>query len=244
MDSDASKNRTHIDVSKTKISWGNLIIGMGIMIVLPAAILFGSSGRLDWEFGWFYVGLTAVFTVGSRIIMAYKTPDLIAERGGSLLKENIKPWDKIIMPLTLIGPTIMLIVAGLDARFTWSPKFPLPIHVTGIILATAGYFLSSWAMVVNRFFSASVRIQTERGHTVISSGPYQYIRHPGYAGGVLSSVAVPLLLGSFWALVPAILVIILMVVRTGLEDTTLLEELEGYRKYATSVRHRLIPGVW
>ena len=99
-------------------------------------------------------------------------------------------------------------------------------------------------MVVNRFFSASVRIQTERGHTVISSGPYQYIRHPGYAGGVLSSVAVPLLLGSFWALVPAILVIILMVVRTGLEDTTLLEELEGYRKYATSVRHRLIPGAW
>jgi protein-S-isoprenylcysteine O-methyltransferase Ste14 len=244
MDSDASKNGTHIDVSNTKISWGNLIIGLGIMIALPAVILFGASGRLDWKFGWFYVGLTAVFTIGSRIIMVYKTPDLIAERGGSLQKENIKPWDKVIMPLTLIAPTIMLIVAGLDARFTWSPKLPLSIHVTGIIFAAAGYFLSSWATVVNRFFSASVRIQTERGHTVISSGPYQYIRHPGYAGGVMSSIAAPLFLGSLWALVPAILVIILMVIRTGLEDTTLMEELIGYREYAISVRHRLIPGVW
>lgn len=244
MDSDASKNETHINVSKTNISWGNLVIGMGIMIALPAVILFSASGRLDWKLGWFYVGLTAIFTIGSRIIMVYKTPDLIAERGGSLQKENIKPWDKVIMPLTLIGPTIMLIVAGLDARFTWSPKLPLSIHVTGIILAVAGYFLSSWAMAVNRFFSASVRIQTERGHTVISSGPYQYIRHPGYAGGVLSSVAIPLLLGSLWALVPAIPAILLIVARTGLEDTTLLEELEGYQEYATSVRHRLIPGMW
>ncbi|GAK59293.1 isoprenylcysteine carboxyl methyltransferase [Candidatus Vecturithrix granuli] len=228
-----------------QVSWGRLLIAAISILVLPAVVLFGSSGRLDWDMAWVYIGLMAAFGLGSKIIMLWKTPDLIAERGQALDKEDTKPWDKTLMPLVaIVCPTVMLVVAGLDERFGWSPEFPQALQVTALFITSLGYFLGVWSTVVNKYFSAVVRIQRERGQTVVTSGPYQYVRHPGYAGGIVANFAVPLLLGSLWALAPAVLVNCLIVVRTALEDNTLQDELDGYRDYAERVRYRLLPGVW
>ncbi len=148
------------------------------------------------------------------------------------------------MPLGIIAAIVMLIVAGLDKRFEWSPNLPLVLHIVAFGIAALGFSLSTWATLVNRFFSAVVHIQRDRGHTVVSSGPYRLIRHPGYAGTVVTSLATPLLLGSLWALIPAALVVCQLVIRTALEDETLQEELEGYHDYAARVCYRLLPGVW
>jgi protein-S-isoprenylcysteine O-methyltransferase Ste14 len=226
------------------VGWGRLLIATFIMLALPAVILFGFSGRLDWGMAWVYVGLSAAFSLGSRIIMQWKTPELIAERGLSSQIEDIKPWDKVLMPLGIIVATVMLIVAGLDKRFEWSPNLPLLLPITAFVITALGYSLGTWAILVNRFFSAYVRIQRDRKHTVVSSGPYRLIRHPGYAGTVVTSLAVPLLLGSLWSLIPAALAVYLLIIRTALEDRTLQEELEGYHDYAARVRYRLLPGVW
>jgi protein-S-isoprenylcysteine O-methyltransferase Ste14 len=227
-----------------RVGWGRLLIGAFILMALPAVILFGSSGRLDWRMAWVYVGLTTAFSLGSRIIMLRKTPELVVERSQSLDKEDTEPWDKVLMPLNIIGPTVMLFVAGLDKRFEWSPNLPLMLLITAFVITALGYSLSTWATLVNRFFSAVVRIQRDRGHTVVSSGPYRLIRHPAYAGTVVTSLATPLVLGSLWALIPAALAVCLLIIRTALEDRTLQEELEGYHDYATGVRYRLLPGVW
>jgi len=232
------------EISK-RVGWGRLMIASIIILVLPAAILFGSSGRLNWDMAWVYIGLTTAFSLGSRIIMLWKTPDLIAERGQALDKEDTEPWDKILMPLVaIVGPTVMLVVAGLDERFGWSPEFPQALQVAALVITALGYFLGTWSTVVNKYFSAVVRVQKERGQIVVTSGPYQYVRHPGYAGGIVANFAVPILLGSLWALAPAVLVNCLMVVRTALEDNTLEHQLDGYRDYTGRVRYRLIPGVW
>jgi protein-S-isoprenylcysteine O-methyltransferase Ste14 len=118
------------------------------------------------------------------------------------------------------------------------------LHITAFVITALGYSLGTWATLVNRFFSAVVRIQRDRGHTVVSSGPYRLIRHPGYAGAVVTSLATPLLLGSLWALIPAVLAVCTLIIRTALEDRTLQEELEGYHDYTARVRYRLLPGVW
>ena len=226
------------------VGWGRLLIAAFILMALPAVTLFGSSGRLDWGMAWVYVGLTTAFTLASRIAMHWTTPGLMAERGRSLRQEGIKPWDRVLMPLGIIVAIVMLIVAGLDKRFEWSPNLPPLLHIGAFVITALGYSLSTWATLANRFFSAVVRIQRERGHVIVTSGPYRLLRHPGYAGAVVSSLATPLLLGSLWALIAAALAVCQLVIRTALEDRTLQEELGGYQDYAARVRYRLLPGVW
>ena len=150
------------------------------------------------------------------------------------------------MLTTLAGlPTLGVpIVAGLDQRFGWSSQMVPLIHLAGLTLFALGQGLFSWAMVSNKYFSTLVRIQLDRGHTVATSGPYRYVRHPGYTGYTVSSLGMALALGSLWAMIPAGLLACLLVVRTALEDRTLQDELSGYRDYAQRVRYRLLPGVW
>jgi len=141
------------------------------------------------------------------------------------------------------------IMSALDVRFEWLPPFgwspmSLALHIGGGIFFALGWALLLWATASNAFFSTTVRIQEERGHTVQTGGPYQFVRHPGYVGGILYQLATPFLLGSWWALIPMILSVPLYIVRTALEDKTLHEELDGYREYAQQTRHRLLPGVW
>ena len=138
----------------------------------------------------------------------------------------------------------LVIVAGLDHRYGWSPELPIWIILLGFILIMLGYAFAAWAMAENRFFSSVVRIQTERGHQVCDGGPYRIVRHPGYAGSILALPGIVLALSSAWTLIPAAAALIIAVIRTALEDQTLQEELPGYRDYAQRIRYRLLPGVY
>jgi len=208
-------------------------------------ILFVSAGTMDWVWGWVMLIVMAIFLAAHPIILIPINPDLLAEREKGLRDRGVKTWDRWIAALAGgVFPIVSWVVAGLDFRFGWTESLPLAVHLSGLLVMALGFALFLWAMASNAFFAEGVRIQTERGHTVAAGGPYRYVRHPGYAGAVLSILAAPLLLGSLWALVPAGISAALYVVRTYLEDKLLRAELPGYEEYAQRTRHRLVPGVW
>ena len=154
-------------------------------------------------------------------------------------------WDKAIATAYgLLSNIGTLLIAGLDVRFGWSPSISLAVQLIALVMLLLGFALASWAMLSNAFFATTVRIQGERGHAVATGGPYRYTRHPGYAGWLLAGIATPLVLDSWWALIPAVLGGIFLVVRTTFEDRTLQEELNGYREYAQKVPYRLLPSIW
>jgi protein-S-isoprenylcysteine O-methyltransferase Ste14 len=216
-----------------------------ITMVFMLGVLFLSAGRLDWWEGWAYTAVALLVLVLSRSLMILKNPDMVRERAEAGQREDVKPWDKILLPATAIyGPLISWIIAGLDKRFGWTPDLPDYIQVTALCVIFAADMLGVWAMLVNRFFSSYVRIQTERGHTVVSAGPYRVVRHPGYAGAILAWIAGPVFFSSCWVAIPSVIMIALNTIRTALEDRTLQEELPGYSEYARSVRYRLVPGLW
>jgi protein-S-isoprenylcysteine O-methyltransferase Ste14 len=157
--------------------------------------------------------------------------------------KDVKSWDKVLVRLVGLGGAAVPIVAGVDALIGAS-VFAWPLKVVALVVLLAGYVLSSAALIENRFFSGVVRIQHDRGQYVVSGGPYRWIRHPGYAGAVLVYLATPFFLDSWWVCLPSLLLSVVLVVRTGLEDVTLMDELSGYRVYAERVRYRLVPGVW
>ena len=168
----------------------------------------------------------------------------MAERQNTESLGKAKAWDKVLAPLMAFGIGFpMVIAAGLDHRYHGSHEFPLWSIVLGFLLISVGYAFAVWAMAENRFFSSVVRIQTDRGHVVCDSGPYRFVRHPGYAGNILALFGIVLALSSMWTLIPAVVVSIISVVRTVLEDRTLQNELPGYRDYARRVRYRLMPGI-
>ena len=159
--------------------------------------------------------------------------------------QSAKAWDKVLAPLMALSVSFpLVIVAGLDHRFGWSPVFPLWLIVLGFLLISLGYAFAAWAFIENRFFSSVVRIQVDRGHVVCDSGPYRYVRHPGYAGSMLALPGMVLALSSMWTLIPSAVALIIAVIRTMLEDQTLHDGLPGYCDYARRVRYRLIPGIY
>lgn len=218
------------------------LLQIGIITVAQAAMLFISSGRLDWVMAWVYIGISVGFIVINVLINLTKNPELIAERGQ--IKEDSKKWDIMLTKLFALVWVGTMIVAGLDMRFGWSSQVALAIQLVALAFVVLGFALVIWAMASNKFFSSVVRIQKDRGHTVVTSGPYQYVRHPAYVGALTYSLATPLLLGSLLALIPAALTMFMVIVRTVLEDKTLLDELDGYQDYARRVRYRLLPGIW
>lgn len=202
-------------------------------------ILFASAGTLDWIWAWVYFAAGIAILIVNAIVMPR---ELIAERGAA--KTNVKTWDKWIALAMLVLSILIYLIAGLDMRFDWSPEMALALHSGGLIGFVAGSLLFTWAMVSNHFFSTAVRIQSDRGQKVETGGPYRLVRHPGYVGYILWTLATPFLLGSWCALGPAFLLSVTMIVRTALEDKTLWQELDGYTEYAARVRYRLVPGVW
>jgi protein-S-isoprenylcysteine O-methyltransferase Ste14 len=213
--------------------------------LLFPAIIFLGAGTLQWPIGWLYYGIAVLTTIISRLLVARVNPDQLTERGRSLEAENTKSWDRTLSKLVgLVLPVVALTVIGLDHRWGWSPALPAWVPPAALILMLLGYALATWAFVVNRFFSGVVRIQEDRGHHVVTDGPYRYVRHPGYLGGLLAILATPLLLGSLWGFIPVALYFVLLVIRTALEDQTLQEELPGYQDYAQRTRYRLLPGAW
>lgn len=213
------------------------------VVVIPFLPLL-LSWDWDWWEAWVYALISVLSFVISRLLVARRHPDLIAERARLLQHEDAKPWDKTLAPLLGIGGGLVLLVAGLDALFGWSPPFSLPMKILALVIIVAGYVLGAYALIENRFFSGMVRIQIDRGHQVVSSGPYRWLRHPGYAGAVLTYLATPLFLDSPWAFLPTAFVTTVLIIRTALEDRVLQAELAGYRAYAQRVRYRLLPGVW
>lgn len=228
----------------TGIPW-QAVIRFLITTIFTLGVLFLSAGSLHWWEGWAYTGMTLFILVLSRALILLKNPDMAKERAEAGQKEDVKAWDKILVPLTAIyGPLVSWIIAGLDERFGWTPDLPDTIQIIALSVMFLGTMVSTWAMVVNRFFSSHVRIQTDRGHTVISVGPYRVVRHPGYAGGIFAWIATPVFFSSYWVIIPAFAVLILTIIRTALEDRTLKEELPGYSEYTERVRYRLLPGIW
>jgi protein-S-isoprenylcysteine O-methyltransferase Ste14 len=221
------------------------LVGLIITHLLIPLILLICGWDLGWWQGWFYSALIVAAGIGSRMWAEKRHPGLLAERVKLGKAKDVKSWDKVLSPLMAVSMIFpLIIVAGLDHHFGWSPVFPTWLNILGFILAVLGYTFVGWALVENRFFSSVVRIQTDRGHIVCDSGPYQIVRHPGYAGGIPPLLGIVLALGSVWTIIPSIVALIITVIRTSLEDKTLQEELPGYRDYARRVRYRLIPGVF
>jgi protein-S-isoprenylcysteine O-methyltransferase Ste14 len=219
-----------------------LIIGSIFSIILFGVGLFFLAGRLDYIQGWIFLSICFIILIVS-VFSLRKRKDLVKERRNP--GPGVKKWDNLIIGLYQVLLYAMIIIAILDSgRFRWSPKFPIGIYILSGLILTLFSAFALWAMRVNNFFSSKVRIQKERYHQVVTTGPYQFVRHPGYAGVILIILAFALIMGSLWALIPAGLIGILFVIRTILEDRLLKEELSGYAEYARKVRYRLIPGIW
>jgi protein-S-isoprenylcysteine O-methyltransferase Ste14 len=207
-----------------------------------AVVLFLSVGRWDWVMGWAFVIITALWVGATALVVIPRNPELLAERLG--LRKGAKTWDAMIMSIIGLALVACYIVAGLDVRNEWTTGISPLLQVAALILVVLGYALVVWATAANAFFSLIVRIQKERGHAVAAGGPYRFVRHPAYIGGIVLYLATPVMLGSLWALILGGLSALLMVVRTALEDKMLLNELDGYKDYARRVRYRLVPGAW
>ena len=213
-----------------------------LTFLIQAALLFTSAGTLVWPIAWvLQAEYIAIFFLNRYYFLRDK-PELIAERGKP--KQGVKKWDKIITAVLMPFNLSLLVIIGLDKRFTWSPDFPLTLQITGLFLIAGGQLLFSWAMASNPFFSTLVRIQKDRGQIVAQQGPYRFVRHPGYVGYILFTLATPLALSSLWGFLPAGIISALLVLRTHFEDKTLLSELEGYDLFSNQTKYRLIPGVW
>lgn len=222
-----------------------LLIRFVLTYLFILLTLWMAGGDLEWWQAWAYSLLLLVAGIGGRVWAEWRHPGLLAERQSLEKMQDAKPWDKVLAPLMAVSISFPLfIVAGLDHRRGWSPIFPIWLNILGLVLVTIGYALAVWALAENRFFSSTVRIQTDRGHVVCDSGPYRIVRHPGYAGNILPLLGIVLALGSLWTLIPAAVALIIAVIRTALEDQTLQEELPGYREYTRRVHFRLIPGIY
>jgi len=213
-----------------------------IVTVLCTAILLGSSGRLDLPMVWACIYVYSSFHLVIAFTM-WKDPALFEERARP--GPGAKRWDRVWLVIYQLLSFATWIIAGLDiGRFHWADTVPLWLQIVGLAGLVASFGFAVWAMATNTFFSQVVRIQDDRGHRVVTSGPYRYVRHPGYAGGMLAWLCTALALGSWWALLLAGVIVFVYVIRTALEDRTLHAELAGYAEYAEAVRYRLLPGVW
>jgi protein-S-isoprenylcysteine O-methyltransferase Ste14 len=219
------------------------IVAQIVLIFIGLAVLFLAAGTLNWVNGWIYAALVIIGQSVSWLVLAKVNPQVLNARGG-LARQGTKAFDRIWLALYPIFSFGNLIVVGFDAvRFHWS-YMPAWLCALGIILFIPGIVIATWAMSANKFFEWTVRIQEDRGHYVCQDGPYGVIRHPGYAALILSLMAYPFILGSWWGLAASAALSLIVVVRTALEDRTLQKELPGYKEYASKVRYRLLPSVW
>lgn len=225
----------------TQKARNQMVLRGALAPVAMVILLFGLAGRLDYWQGWVYILLSTIVVVLQGTLL---TPDksLIEERLNP--KEGVKSWDRLYFALSTPLFFAGVILAGLDARFHWTKDIPALVYALGVVVYLAGHAIMQWARYTNRFFSSMVRIQTDRGQTVCKEGPYRYVRHPGYVGGILFEVTTGIVLGSWWACVPQVIAALLLIWRTSKEDRTLQSELPGYDEYARETRFRLLPGVW
>jgi protein-S-isoprenylcysteine O-methyltransferase Ste14 len=217
---------------------------IAIWTVVLAAILFAAAGTLAWPEAWIFIAGSAVLSLVSGLAIARHNPDLLRERMRGPMQEGQKTWDKPLMAIIIALIAALPIVAGIDAVRLGSSQMPIGLEVVGAALTCFGVYMFHIVMVTNAYATTVVRVQSERGHKVISTGPYVYVRHPMYTGVILYFFGMALLLGSWWATAIAAVIGILFGVRALWEEQTLGHELEGYAAYADRVRYRLIPWLW
>ncbi len=222
-------------VLKNIIRFAGFLVLLGIFIFVPA-------GTLSYWQGWVFL---AAFGFALAFFMLYgmlRDPNMLKER--SQKAKNVKHWDTVILNIYTVFLVIMVVLAPLDGgRFHWS-HVPVWVNMLGLGLMIPSFALLMWVTVTNTYLSRYVRIQDDRGHQVVTSGPYRFVRHPMYASNILFFPSIPLLLGSWWALIPAVIIMGLFTLRTYLEDKTLQAELPGYKEYAMKTRYRMVPGIW
>jgi protein-S-isoprenylcysteine O-methyltransferase Ste14 len=225
-------------VSGPKILF-KVLVGVILLVAGPGLL----AGHWDLPAVWVLFGLFAGFLLLAWFAIFRKDPALLRERQQS--GPGAKRWDRIWLALYTMSLLGTLVVAILDVgRFHWSDTVPLWLQALGFLCFAASLAFVGWAMAENTFFSEVVRIQRDRGHHVVKTGPYRVVRHPGYLGNAIAWPCTALAIGSWWALLPAMVVVALYVVRTALEDRTLQQELNGYVEYTQQVRYRLVPGLW
>ena len=213
-----------------------------VMFLILALELFLGAGTLYWIWAWIFLGIGLINLFINAYFMLRTSPETIAERGKP---KEVKTWDKWVGGSWLIGQYFLLpVLCALDSRFGWTGEIALGWHLLGAVGYALSLGLAGWAMISNAYFSTAVRIQSDRGQQVCRTGPYRFVRHPGYVGFFFQALSVPLLLGSTWALLFAIPIAMLMVIRTAKEDRMLQEQLPGYSEYAVDVKYRLLPWVW
>ena len=219
------------------------IIGGILSPIVGLIILLVSAGKFFWINAWLYTSVYFFLVAAYAIIMVKKNPELLNERGKSVFKKAGK-FDKIYFGTNAPLNLVFMVLAGFDAtRFKWS-SMPGELSILGVIITVPAFLFTLWAMSVNNFFDATVRIQTERNHEVCMEGPYKLVRHPGYSGTLFTTLATPLILGSWWCFVPCIIMFVMSILRTGFEDNFLRKKLQGYSDYIKIIRYRLIPYVW
>jgi protein-S-isoprenylcysteine O-methyltransferase Ste14 len=214
-----------------------------VYLVIATVALIAVSGRVTWAAAWAYLAFLTAYLAVLGTSLYRQHSDLLVERSG--VQEGSEAWDVPLASLSAVWlPLALYVVAALDQRFGWSPRVNIVVVAAAVILLLAGAGLSAWAMLVNNYFSAVVRLQTDRGQVVVSSGPYRLVRHPGYLGSLLLYTGVALVLGSLWALIIVMIFAAVLILRTVREDRFLHQRLPGYCEYASRVRFRLIPGAW
>lgn len=217
------------------------VLGILFGTVIAVIVLFGVAGTVAWWNAWVFIAYMMLIGACTQRLIK-KSPGLAEERRTASAKAKL--WDLKFVRLINLALPVMLFVAALDIRFRGLPSVPVPASIAALIAMAPAALLTYRAIAVNIFFSSHVRIQAERGHVVVTTGPYRFVRHPGYTGSILFNLLVPVALGSWFALLPGIGTAVLLVSRTVKEDRVLIEELHGYSTYTKQVRHRLIPGIF
>lgn len=220
-----------------------LLLGQTVgWFVLFGLALFLPAGTLAWPAAWVFLGMFFTFFLGTNIWLFRHNPALLQERAHLAMPDQ-KGWDRVFFPLLLVEPFFWLACTGFDRRWRWS-AMPLGLQALGGLLLLVSFYLLFLTFRENSYLSTVVRIQEERGHNVISSGPYHYVRHPMYAGFLIFALGATLLLGSWYGLLPGLGLVLLVARRAVLEERVLRQELDGYSAYMRQVPYRMIPGVW
>ncbi len=215
-----------------------------VMLAIQMVVFFISVGHIDGPRPWIFFGASFLHYSISTAVQYKLNPELLVQRLKTRRKGS-KLWDEILMRASNLTVLIAVpAVAGLDIGRFQSPSLDVFFALVGFVLFTISTILLNWAMAVNPHFEPTVRIQKDRDHKVIASGPYKMVRHPGYLAGILFTLSIPLIIGSVFTLVPSGVYSLLLIIRTSLEDKTLHKELDGYSEYAKQVRYRLFPEIW
>ncbi len=214
------------------------------MFVVFALALFLAAGTVAWPAGWVFLVLFFGFTVALSRWLLKHNPGLLTERMTGIGKPDQKTWDKVFFAAANVLFLAWLILMPLDAvRFGWS-QMPSWVQAVGAVLLLCSFYLFFLTFRENTYLSPAVRVQAERGQTVVSTGPYHYVRHPMYATAIIFLVGVTLLLGSWYGLLLALLLVVGIAFRAVQEERTLRAELPGYDEYMAQVKYHLIPYVW